>query len=61
LLHEFVLAMQNGLGLKKIAGTIHAYPTLAEGPKRTADAWMRTLLTPSTKKMLERYFSWSRG
>ncbi|MEZ4752025.1 MAG: mercuric reductase [Bdellovibrionota bacterium] len=61
LLQEFVLAMQNGLGLKKIAGTIHTYPTLAEGPKRTADAWMRTLLTDSTKNLLTKFFAWSRG
>ncbi|MCB0405929.1 MAG: mercuric reductase [Bdellovibrionales bacterium] len=61
LLHEFVVAMQNKIGLKKLAGTIHVYPTLAEGPKRAADAWMRTLLTESTKRMLQKYFAWSRG
>jgi pyruvate/2-oxoglutarate dehydrogenase complex dihydrolipoamide dehydrogenase (E3) component len=30
LLHEFVLAMQHGIGLCGIASTIHVYPTFAE-------------------------------
>jgi len=31
LLAEYVLAMKNGIGLNKILGTIHTYPTMAEG------------------------------
>ncbi|MEJ2756484.1 MAG: FAD-dependent oxidoreductase, partial [Gammaproteobacteria bacterium] len=36
LLAEFVLAMKHGLGLNKILGTIHAYPTWAEANKYAA-------------------------
>lgn len=41
LLAEFVLAMKHGLGLSKILGTIHIYPTLAEANKFAAGAWRR--------------------
>ena len=41
LLAEYVLAMTHGLGLKKIMGTIHVYPTLAEANKFAASAWRR--------------------
>ena len=33
LITEFILAMQNGLGLNKVLGTIHIYPTLAESAR----------------------------
>jgi pyruvate/2-oxoglutarate dehydrogenase complex dihydrolipoamide dehydrogenase (E3) component len=45
LLAEFVLAMKNGLGLNKILGTIHTYPTLAEANKYAAGAWKRAHVT----------------
>ena len=41
LLAEYVLAMKHGLGLNKILGTIHAYPTLAESNKFVAGQWKR--------------------
>ena len=41
LLSEFVMAMKHGIGLKKIMGTIHTYPTLAEANKFTASAWRK--------------------
>ncbi len=41
LMAEFVAAMQHGIGLKKVMGTIHIYPTLAEATKATASAWRR--------------------
>ncbi len=41
LLAEFVLAMKHGIGLNKILGTIHAYPTLAEANKMAAGAWKK--------------------
>jgi pyruvate/2-oxoglutarate dehydrogenase complex dihydrolipoamide dehydrogenase (E3) component len=49
---EIGVAMTNGLGLKAIARTIHAYPTQAEVWKRIADAYQRTRLTPLAKKVL---------
>ena len=41
MLPEFILAMTHGLGLKKIMGTIHVYPTLSEANKAVASAWRR--------------------
>ncbi|MBX3637014.1 MAG: FAD-dependent oxidoreductase, partial [Rubrivivax sp.] len=61
LLAEFVLAMKHGLGLGKILGTIHSYPTLAEANKYAAGAWKRA---HAPKKLLEwvaRYHAWERG
>lgn len=54
LIHEFVLAMKYGLGLGKIAATIHAYPTLAEVARKLGDQYNRTRLTPFAKKV----FAW---
>ena len=54
LLHEFVLAMKYGIGLSKIAATIHAYPTLSELARKMGDKYNRTRLTPSAKKV----FNW---
>ena len=41
LIAEFVLAMKHGLGLNKILGTIHIYPTMAEANKYAAGVWKR--------------------
>ena len=54
LLHEFVLAMKYGIGLGKIAATIHAYPTFAELARKAGDKYNKTRLTPTAKKI----FSW---
>ncbi len=54
LLHEFVLAMKAGIGLKTISGTIHAYPTYAEIARKIADAQQKSRLTPFAKKL----FAW---
>jgi pyruvate/2-oxoglutarate dehydrogenase complex dihydrolipoamide dehydrogenase (E3) component len=54
LIHEFVVAMNAGVGLGRIAGMIHAYPTLAELARKAGDKYNRTRLTPWVKKM----FAW---
>jgi len=41
LISEYVLAMKHGLGLGKILGTIHAYPTMAESSKYVAGVWRK--------------------
>jgi pyruvate/2-oxoglutarate dehydrogenase complex dihydrolipoamide dehydrogenase (E3) component len=41
LLAEYVLAMTHGIGLKKLMGTIHVYPTMAEAAKLAAGSWRR--------------------
>ena len=61
LISEFIFAMKHGLGLKKILGTIHIYPTLSEANKYAAGEWARA---HSPKKLLEwvqRYHDWKRS
>ena len=41
LLAEYVLAMKHKLGLNKILGTIHSYPTMAEANKFAAGEWKK--------------------
>ena len=61
LLAEFVLAMKHGLGLNKILGTIHTYPTLAEANKYAAGAWRRTRVTQGQIDFLAAFNAWGRG
>ncbi|MDT8385605.1 MAG: FAD-dependent oxidoreductase [Gammaproteobacteria bacterium] len=61
LLAEFVLAMRHGLGLNKILGTIHIYPTLAEANKYAAGEWKRAHAPQRVLAWLERYHAWKRG
>lgn len=61
LLAEFVLAMKHGLGLNKILGTIHIYPTLAEANKYAAGEWKRAHAPQTILKWLARYHAWQRG
>jgi pyruvate/2-oxoglutarate dehydrogenase complex dihydrolipoamide dehydrogenase (E3) component len=60
MLSELTLAMTAGLGLAKIAETIHPYPTQAEAIRKLADACNRTRLTPRVKRLIETWFSWRR-
>ena len=61
LLAEFVLAMKHGLGLNKILGTIHTYPTLAEANKYAAGEWKRAHAPEKLLFWAERYHAWRRG
>lgn len=61
LLAEFVLAMKHGLGLNKILGTIHTYPTLSEANKYAAGEWKRAHAPQKVLAWLERYHAWKRG
>ena len=61
LLAEFVLAMKHGLGLNKILGTIHTYPTLAEANKYAAGEWKRAHAPQQVLAWLGRYHAWKRG
>jgi pyruvate/2-oxoglutarate dehydrogenase complex dihydrolipoamide dehydrogenase (E3) component len=51
LIHELVLAMRAGLGLKRISGTIHAYRTFAEVARKAADRYQRGRLTPAMRRI----------
>lgn len=61
LLTEFVLAMKWGLGLNKILGTIHTYPTLAESNKYAAGEWKRAHTPTKLLAWVEKYHDWRRG
>jgi pyruvate/2-oxoglutarate dehydrogenase complex dihydrolipoamide dehydrogenase (E3) component len=56
ILGELSLAVTNGVGLNKIANTIHAYPTQSEVVKRAADTWRRGKLTPGIKRVFDTFF-----
>jgi pyruvate/2-oxoglutarate dehydrogenase complex dihydrolipoamide dehydrogenase (E3) component len=61
LLAEYVLAMKHGLGLNKILGTIHTYPTLAEANKYAAGEWKRAHAPKALLSWAERFHVWRRG
>ena len=61
LLAEYVLAMKHGLGLNKILGTIHTYPTLSEANKYAAGEWKRAHQPLGLLKWVERLHAWRRG
>ena len=61
LLAEYVLAMKYKLGLNKILGTIHTYPTMAEANKYAAGEWKRAHAPEGLLRWVERYHNWMRG
>ncbi len=61
MLAEFVLAMRHGLGLNKILGTIHAYPTWMEANKYVAGVWKRQHTPKKLLIGLQKYHTWRRG
>jgi len=60
LLAEFVIAMKHDLGLNKILGTIHAYPTWAEGAKYAAGNWKRANAPEKLLSYVEKFHTWRR-
>ena len=60
IISELTLAVAAGIGLGRIAAVIHPYPTQAEAIKKIADAYNRTRLTPSRKRLLTRLLAWRR-
>ncbi|HEV8646658.1 MAG TPA: FAD-dependent oxidoreductase, partial [Burkholderiales bacterium] len=61
LIAEYILAMRHGIGLNKILGTIHIYPTLSEANKYAAGNWKREHAPQNVLKWVERYHAWMRG
>lgn len=57
---EFVLAMKHNLGLNKILGTIHTYPTLPEAAKYAAGAWKRGHVTQGQMEFANAFNAWMR-
>jgi pyruvate/2-oxoglutarate dehydrogenase complex dihydrolipoamide dehydrogenase (E3) component len=60
MISELTVAMAGKIGLGKLAAVIHPYPTEAEAIKQLGDAYNRTRLTPTLKKMFKRWLTWSR-
>ncbi|WP_344761533.1 FAD-dependent oxidoreductase [Actimicrobium antarcticum] len=61
LIAEYVMAMKHGLGMNKILGTIHIYPTLAEANKYVAGVWKKAHTPVRLLKWVEKYHAWQRG
>jgi pyruvate/2-oxoglutarate dehydrogenase complex dihydrolipoamide dehydrogenase (E3) component/uncharacterized membrane protein YdjX (TVP38/TMEM64 family) len=59
-LAEIVLAMKHGIGLDKLLGTIHAYPTMAEANKYAAGEWKKAHKPERLLAWIERYHRWRR-
>ncbi|MBZ0115212.1 MAG: mercuric reductase [Thermoanaerobaculia bacterium] len=60
LVSEITLAMVAGKGLATLSRTIHPYPTQAEVIKRAGDAYSRTRLTPTVRRLFDRLLAWQR-
>jgi pyruvate/2-oxoglutarate dehydrogenase complex dihydrolipoamide dehydrogenase (E3) component/uncharacterized membrane protein YdjX (TVP38/TMEM64 family) len=61
LMAEYVLAMKHGLGLNKILGTIHTYPTFSEANKYVAGEWKRAHQPIRLLAWVRRFHDWRRG
>ena len=61
LIAEYVLAMKQGIGLNKILGTIHIYPTLAEANKYVAGVWKKAHAPQKLLAWVERFHAWRRS
>ena len=60
LIAEFILAMKHGIGLNKILGTIHIYPTMSEANKYVAGVWKRNHAPEKLLQWVARYHAWRR-
>ncbi len=61
LIAEYVLAMKHGIGLNKILGTIHIYPTMAEANKYVAGVWKKAHAPHQLLEWVARFHAWRRG
>ena len=60
LLPELTLAVTRGIGLGRLADVIHSYPTQAEAIRKLGDAYNRTRLTPTVKRLFAAWLRWTR-
>ena len=60
LITEYVLAMKHGLGLNKILGTIHIYPTMAEANKYAAGIWKKDHAPTGVLNFIQKFHAWRR-
>jgi dihydrolipoamide dehydrogenase len=61
LIVEFIMAMKHGIGLNKILGTIHIYPTFAEANKYAAGNWKKAHAPQGLLRWAEKFHTWRRG
>ncbi|MEZ5523527.1 MAG: FAD-dependent oxidoreductase [Pseudomonadales bacterium] len=61
LIGEYILAMKHGIGLNKILGTIHIYPTFSEANKYAAGNWKKAHKPEKLLGYVERFHAWGRG
>ena len=61
LIIEFIGAMRHGIGLNKVLGTMHIYPTMVEANKYAAGAWKRAQVTQGQLAWLQAFHDWGRG
>ncbi|MEO8859477.1 MAG: FAD-dependent oxidoreductase [Burkholderiaceae bacterium] len=61
LIAEYVLAMKHRIGLNKILGTIHIYPTMAEANRYVAGNWKRAHAPEKLLAWVARFHAWRRG
>ncbi|HPU79468.1 FAD-dependent oxidoreductase [Accumulibacter sp.] len=61
LIAEYVLAMRHGIGLNRILGTIHIYPTLAEANKYAAGNWKKAHAPQKLLAWVARFHAWRLG
>jgi pyruvate/2-oxoglutarate dehydrogenase complex dihydrolipoamide dehydrogenase (E3) component len=60
LISEFSVLMKSGAGARTLTSTIHPYPTQAEVNKKVATAWRKAHFSEGQKKILKKWFSWTR-
>ncbi len=60
MISEITLAMVGRIGLGRLAAVIHPYPTQAEAIRKAADAYNRTRLTPTLRKLFQGWLGWAR-
>lgn len=60
MISEITTAMAAKVGLGALSKVIHPYPTQAEAIKRVADAYNRTRLTPTVKRLFAKWMAWQR-
>ena len=58
LIAEFVLAMKHGLGMNKLLGTIHIYPTMTEANKFAAGNWKKAHAPETVLGWLQKFHQW---
>lgn len=60
LIGEIAVLVSQQVGLSSLAGIVHPYPTRADAIRRTGDLYNRTRLTPTTRRLFDRFLAWRR-